>query len=136
MDPRAEPVPDSPAAWWRLAASLALVTVGSAGMYVASRVLPVVQSEFDVARADAALPGAAQRVSIVLTATLPGMAFGGRMSGQVFDLSSSYDAAFVDGLAWNLLNLAIVFGPLRRSGHSGRSGLPSGTSRLFRSAPP
>jgi len=30
------------------------------------------------------------------------------MSGQVFDWTGSYTAAFVNGLGWNLLNLAIV----------------------------
>jgi MFS family permease len=52
--------------------------------------------------------GAAGRVGIVLTATLLGMALGGWMSGKVFDLTGSYDAAFVNGIAWNLLNLVIV----------------------------
>jgi MFS family permease len=80
--------------------------------------------------------GAAQRVSIVLTATLLGMALGGWMSGKVFDLTGSYDAAFVNGIAWNLLNLAIVFALLRRSGRSGPSGLPPGPSPLVRTASP
>ena len=48
------------------------------------------------------------RVGLVLTATLFGMALGGWMSGKVFDLSGSYRAAFVNGLAWNLLNLTIA----------------------------
>jgi MFS family permease len=38
--------------------------------------------------------------------TLFGMALGGWMSGKVFDLTGSYHAAFVNGIAWNLLNLA------------------------------
>ena len=46
--------------------------------------------------------------SIVLTATLLGMALGGWMSGQAFDLTGSYRAAFVNGVLWNLLNLSIV----------------------------
>jgi hypothetical protein len=33
------------------------------------------------------------------------MALGGWMSGVIFDLTGSYDAAFVNGIAWNLLNL-------------------------------
>ena len=41
-------------------------------------------------------------------ATLFGMALGGWMSGAVFDLTGSYRAAFINGIAWNLLNLAIV----------------------------
>ena len=41
-------------------------------------------------------------------ATMVGMALGGWMSGAVFDWTGSYRAAFVNGLAWNLVNVAIV----------------------------
>ena len=41
-------------------------------------------------------------------ATLLGMALGGWMSGWVFDMTGSYDAAFINGIGWNLLNLAIA----------------------------
>jgi MFS family permease len=58
---------------------------------------------------------AGSRVGIVLTATMLGMALGGWMSGKIFDLTGSYDAAFVNGIAWNLLNLAIVLLLLRRA---------------------
>jgi MFS family permease len=51
---------------------------------------------------------AGRRVGTVLMFTLLGMALGGWMSGKVFDLTGSYDAAFVNGVAWNLLNLAIA----------------------------
>jgi hypothetical protein len=47
--------------------------------------------------------------------TLLGMALGGWMSGKVFDLTGSYDAAFVNGIAWNLLNLAIATALLLRT---------------------
>ncbi|MBC7939088.1 MAG: MFS transporter, partial [Chitinophagaceae bacterium] len=47
---------DSRQAWWRLATVLALMTIGSSAMYVVSVVLPAVQAEFGVARADASLP--------------------------------------------------------------------------------
>jgi hypothetical protein len=30
------------------------------------------------------------------------------MSGKVFDLTGSYQAAFVNGIGWNLLNLSIA----------------------------
>ena len=36
------------------------------------------------------------------------MALGGWMSGWVFDMTGSYDAAFINGIGWNLLNLAIA----------------------------
>jgi len=51
---------------------------------------------------------AGARVGTVLMCTLFGMALGGWMSGKVFDLTGSYQAAFVNGIAWNLLNLGIV----------------------------
>jgi MFS family permease len=54
-------------------------------------------------------------VSIVLTATLFGMALGGWMSGVIFDLTGSYRAAFLNGIAWNLLNMAIAGTLLWRS---------------------
>jgi MFS family permease len=51
---------------------------------------------------------AGARVGTVLMATLFGMALGGWMSGKVFDLTGSYEAAFVNGIGWNLLNLSIA----------------------------
>ncbi len=51
---------------------------------------------------------AGARVGTVLMATLLGMALGGWMSGAIFDWTGSYHAAFVNGIAWNLLNLGIV----------------------------
>jgi len=48
-------------------------------------------------------------------ATLFGMALGGWMSGAIFDLTGSYRAAFINGIAWNLLNMAIVAGLLYRA---------------------
>ena len=51
---------------------------------------------------------AGARVGAVIMATLVGMALGGWMSGWVFDLTGSYHAAFLNGIAWNLLNMAIA----------------------------
>jgi MFS family permease len=51
---------------------------------------------------------AGTRVGIVLMATLFGMALGGWLSGALFDLTGSYRAAFINGMGWNLLNLAIA----------------------------
>jgi MFS family permease len=58
---------------------------------------------------------AGARVGLVLMATLFGMALGGWMSGVVFDLTGSYRAAFVNGIGWNLLNVAIAAGLFYRS---------------------
>jgi MFS family permease len=51
---------------------------------------------------------AGARVGTVLMCTLFGMALGGWMSGKVFDLTGSYHAAFVNGIAWNLVTLSIA----------------------------
>jgi MFS family permease len=51
---------------------------------------------------------AGTRVGTVLMATLFGMALGGWMSGLIFDWTGSYKAAFLNGIAFNLLNLGIV----------------------------
>jgi MFS family permease len=55
------------------------------------------------------------RLGIVLMMTLFGMALGGWMSGVIFDLFGSYQAAFLNGLAWNLLNFSIATWLLMRS---------------------
>jgi MFS family permease len=57
------------------------------------------------------------RVATVLTASVFGMALGGWMSGAIFDWTGSYHAAFINGIAWNLLNVAIVVWLLRRPEH-------------------
>jgi MFS family permease len=58
---------------------------------------------------------AGTKVGLVIMCTLLGMALGGWMSGLVFDLTGSYRAAFLNGIAWNALNLCIAFFLLRRS---------------------
>ena len=59
---------------------------------------------------------AGMRVSIAIMATVVGMALGGWMNGLIFDLTGSYQAAFANGVAWNVLNAAIVLWLLLRSG--------------------
>jgi MFS family permease len=59
---------------------------------------------------------AGTRVGLCITATLLGMALGGWLSGVIFDLTGSYRAAFLHGIAWNLLNGAIVLFLLTRRG--------------------
>jgi hypothetical protein len=44
-----------------------------------------------------------------------GMSFGGWISGVIFDMTGSYKVAFLNGLAWNALNVAIVLLLLLRS---------------------
>jgi MFS family permease len=58
---------------------------------------------------------AGARVGAVITATLFGMALGGWMSGVIFDLTGSYQAAFVNGIIFNLANVSIALFLLKRS---------------------
>ena len=51
---------------------------------------------------------AGARISLVLMASVLGMALGGWMAGAIFDLTGSYRAAFLNGIAWNLLNMSIA----------------------------
>ena len=54
-------------------------------------------------------PGeAATRVGVVLMSTLLGMALGGWLSGVIYDVTRSYQAAFMNGIAWNLVNLTVM----------------------------
>jgi len=47
-------------------------------------------------------------IGLVVSATILGMAFGGYFSGLIFDLSSSYSLAFLNGLLFNVFNFLIV----------------------------
>jgi len=69
-------VHDSPYAWTRLAISLAIATVGNVGMWSIVVVLPAVEAEFAVGRADAALP---------YTLTMAGFALGNLVIGRAVD---------------------------------------------------
>ena len=57
---------------------------------------------------------AGARMGIAISATIVGMALGGWMGGVLFDLTGSYRAAFINGIAWNALNAAIVWWLLTR----------------------
>jgi MFS family permease len=57
---------------------------------------------------------AGARVGFVLMATIMGMAIGGWSSGLIYDLSGSYQLAFINGIAWNGLNIAIMVWLLMR----------------------
>ncbi len=51
---------------------------------------------------------AGAKIGLVVCATIFGMAFGGYISGVIFDLTGSYRMAFANGIVWNIFNLAIV----------------------------
>jgi MFS family permease len=63
---------------------------------------------------------AGARVGTVIFGTLIGMALGGWLSGKIFDVTGSYQAAFINGIGWNLLNLCIVSWLYMRTRDSGR----------------
>ncbi len=63
---------------------------------------------------------AGARVGFVIMATIIGMALGGWLSGLIFDLTGSYQWAFLNGIAFNLLNIAVMLFILGRSRPAGR----------------
>src|SRR5216683_5765795 len=67
---------ESPFAWLRLVAAVVLSTIGSVGMWSVPVVLPAVQAEFAIARADASLP---------FTLAMLGFGVGGVAMGRLAD---------------------------------------------------
>ncbi len=51
---------------------------------------------------------AGTRIGIVIMSTILGMALGGWLSGWIYDVTGSYEAAFLNGIAWNLMNITIM----------------------------
>ena len=112
--PTASHTADSRYAWARLAVVLLLMTIGSGAMYVIAVVLPAVQAEFHVARADASLP---------YTLMMVGFGLGGIAMGKLADrfgvmivvmigavgLGSGFVLA---GMASSLTGFALVHGVL------------------------
>src|SRR5258708_5627310 len=68
--------PDSPYAWKRLCAATLLGTIGSVGMWSFMVVLPTIQKEFGVTRAEVSLP---------FTLNMLGFAVGGIVVGKLAD---------------------------------------------------
>jgi MFS family permease len=64
---------------------------------------------------------AGARVGTVMMASLFGMALGGWVSGAIFDWTGSYNAAFLNGILWNLVTIVIAFWLLRRQRKPGYS---------------
>ncbi|WP_049824709.1 MFS transporter [Rhodopseudomonas palustris] len=62
---------------------------------------------------------AATRVGIVIMASVVGMSLGGWISGLIFDATGSYAAAFLNGIGWNALNVAIMAALLLRARRRG-----------------
>jgi MFS family permease len=105
---------DSRYAWLRLVAVLMLMTIGSGAMYVIAVVLPPVQAEFGVARADASLP---------YTLLMVGFGLGGVAMGKIADRFGVMVVALIGaaglgsgfalaGMAGSLTSFAIIHGVL------------------------
>ena len=118
---------DSAYAWTRLIVSLLLMTLGGSGMYSVTVVLPRIQAEFGVARADASLP---------YTLTMVGFGVGGILMGRLSDrfgvmvpvllgsvglavgfvaagsATSLWQFSLAQGLLMGLLGTAATFAPL------------------------
>src|SRR5215475_12524728 len=83
---------ESPYAWLRLAAALALGTIGSIGMWSFVVALPSVQADFGIARGEASLP---------FTFTMISFGLGGMLMGRFADLR---------GIAWPVTGGALALG--------------------------
>ncbi|MCG2595067.1 MFS transporter [Ramlibacter sp. XY19] len=112
MEPATRKDIESPYAWWRLAVSLLLMTIGGSGMYSITVVLPRIQQDFGVARGDASLP---------YTLTMVGFGIGGIAMGRLADRfgvmapvllgAVGLGAGFIfSGLAPNLAMFCLVQG--------------------------
>jgi len=104
-----------------VALTLFLIFDGLASLYVISALFGlfqggIVPSYAIIVREYFAPQEAGTRVGLVLMASLFGMAFGGWMSGAIFDHTGSYQVAFLAGIAWNLLNVSIALWLLMRPG--------------------
>ena len=75
---------------------------------------------------------AGMRFGVVIMATLFGMAFGGWISGVIFDVTGSYRAAFANGALWNVLNAVYCSRLLTRSVRRAGAGLNRRSKRCRR----
>ena len=71
------------------------------------------------------MPGteAGSKIGFIIMATIVGMAFGGWLSGWIFDLTGSYQLAFLNGIIWNLFNLFIIIFIFVRFAASQKNGM-------------
>jgi MFS family permease len=103
-----------------LALTLYLPFDGLASLYVVSLLFGlsqggIVPSYAIIVREYLPAREAGARVGFVIMATIVGMALGGWLSGAIFDLTGSYRAAFLNGIAWNAVNILIMLGLLWRT---------------------
>jgi MFS family permease len=109
---------------WRAAASKArralyLPFDGLVSLYVISAIFGpaqggIVPSYAVIIRELFPAQEAGLRVSLAISTTLAGMALGGWLAGAIYDWTGSYAAALVNGIAWNIVNMAIAVWLLQR----------------------
>ena len=103
-----------------LALFLYLPAGGLVSLYVVSAVFGlsqggIVPSYAVIVREYMPAREAGARVGFVIMATIVGMAIGGWMSGWIYDVTGSYHMAFINGIAWNFLNIGIMLLILTRA---------------------
>jgi MFS family permease len=103
-----------------LALFLYLPTTGLAPLYIVSLVFGLAQggivpSYAIIVREYLPPKEAGARVGFVIMSTIVGMALGGWMSGWIYDVTGSYTWAFLNGIAFNVVNVAIMLLILIRS---------------------
>ncbi len=94
---------ESPYAWMRLVISVVLGTIGAVGMWAVVVVLPAVQAEFGVGRAEASLP---------YTATMVGFAAGNVLVGRATDRLGYWLPALLSSVA---LGVGFLLGAMANS---------------------
>jgi MFS family permease len=107
------------AAMQAIALALYLPSSGLVSLYVVSAVFGLAQgglvpSYAVIIRELFPAQEAGFRVSLAISATLAGMALGGWLAGAIYDWTGSYAAALVNGIAWNVANMAITAWLLHR----------------------
>jgi len=102
-----------------IALALYLPFNGLASLYVVSAIFGLAQggivpSYAVIIRELFPAQEAGLRVSLAISVTLAGMALGGWLAGAIYDWTGSYAVALVNGIAWNIMNMAITAWLLHR----------------------
>ncbi|MBY4894984.1 MFS transporter [Rhodobacteraceae bacterium N5(2021)] len=103
-----------------LALFLYLPTSGLTSLYLVSMIFGlsqggIVPSYAVIVREYLPAREAGARVGFVIMSTIVGMAVGGWLSGVIYDVTGSYQWAFLNGIAFNALNVAVMIYILTRS---------------------
>lgn len=103
-----------------LALFLYLPTSGLTSLYLVSMVFGlsqggIVPSYAVIVREYLPAREAGARVGFVIMSTIVGMALGGWLSGVIYDVTGSYQWAFLNGIGFNALNVGVVLYILLRS---------------------